>query len=194
MQLNNLTRIMSILAVAATSGGSLANAAPAVSACNCASETADWNFHSEASQLLKEIRSSAHRLTDNAENLRAFRPGGVSWQGHANELMLAREQVNAVGERIQRLQAIRHVLLPWQQEAVDSVTLRATDVASRTEAAIRHLNDNRNQLWSETYQDHLKTLASQASLMKHSVGVHIELAETQDKLEALRDKAVSIGS
>lgn len=67
-------------------------------------------------------------------------------------------------------------------------------VASRTEAAIRHLNDNRNHLWSETYQDHLKTLAWRAGRMKQSVGVHLEMAETQDKLEALRDKAVSIGS
>lgn len=193
MQLNNLTKIVCMLAVAATSGGSLAGAAPSVPACACASETGDWNFHSEASQLLQEIRSSAYRLSHKAENLRTF-PAGVSWETHANELMLAREQVNAVGERVQRLQAIRHALLPWQQEAVDSVMPMAKVVASRTEAAIRHLNDNRNHLWSETYQDHLKTLASQAGRMKQSVGVHLELAETQDKLEALRDKAASIGS
>ena len=193
MKLNNLTKIVCMLAVTATSGASLAGAAASVPACACASEAGDWNFHSEASQLLKEIRSSAYRLTDNAQNLKAF-PGGVSWETHANELMLAREQVNAVGERILRLQAIRHALLPWQQRAVDSVTPMANALASRTEAAIGHLNDNRNHLWSETYQDHLKTLAFQAGRMNQSVGVHLEMAETQDKLEALRDKAASIGS
>lgn len=56
------------------------------------------------------------------------------------------------------------------------------------------LRTHRNHLWSETYQDHLKTLAFQAGRMDQSVGVHLELAETQDKLEALRDKVASIGS
>src|SRR5579884_4366052 len=87
MKLNNLTKIVCMLAVTATSGASLAGAAASVPACACASEAGDWNFHSEASQLLKEIRSSAYRLTDNAQNLKAF-PGGVSWETHANELML----------------------------------------------------------------------------------------------------------
>jgi hypothetical protein len=82
----------------------------------------------------------------------------------------------------------------FSRRGVDSVMPMANAVASRTEAAIRHLNDNRNHLWSEAYQDHLKTLASEAGRMKQSVGVHLELAETQDKLEALRDKAASIGS
>ena len=194
MQFKSLTKIVCLLSAAAVSSGSLLASERGLPVCSCASETADWNFPSEASQLLKEIRSAAHQLTSNAENLKSFGPGGVSWQRHADELMQIREQVNAVGERIQRLQAIRHVIAPWQREAVDSLTPMAVTLASRTEAAIGHLNDNRTYLWSETYQDHLKTLASRAGQMKTSVGLHLELAETQDKVEALRGSVASLGS
>jgi hypothetical protein len=194
MRFKTLTKVVCLLAVAAASGRSLLAAEPAVPVCTCASAAPDWSFPSEASQLLKEIRSAAHRLTVNTSNLRSFGPGGVSWEGHAGELTRVREHVNGVGERIQRLQAIRHAAAPWQQEAIDSVMPLAVTLASRTEAAIQYLNDNRTYLWSEMYQDHLKTLASKAGQLKNSVALHLELAETQDKLEALRTRAASIGS
>ena len=194
MQFKSLTKIVCLLSVAAMSGGSLFAAERGVPVRGCASETSDWNFPSEASQLLKEIRSATYRLTANAENLKSFGPGGVGWQGHANELTQIREQVNTVGERIQRLQAIRHVIAPWQREAVDSVTPVAVTLASHTQAAIEYLNDNRNYLWSETYQDHLKTMASRAGELKKSVGLHLELAETLEKIEGLRGSVASLGS
>jgi hypothetical protein len=194
MRFKSLTKIVCLLSVATVSGGILSAAPPAELPCTCASEAVGWNFPSEASVLLKEIRSSAHRLSVNAAKMNSFRHGGVSWHGHADELMLIREQINAVGERLQRLQAIRHAIAPWQQEAVDSVTPFAVTVASSTEAAIRHLNDNRKHLWSDSYQNHLKTVASQAEQMKKSVALHLELADTQDKVEALRDRIALIGS
>lgn len=188
----NLTKVVCLLSVAGVSGGSALGAQPAAPVCTCASDAPDYNFTAEASQLLEEIRADAHRLSRNAANVRSFGPGGVNWQGHAHELTQVREHVNAAGKRIQRLQAIRHVLAPWQQEAVDSVTPMAVTLAARTQAAIRYLNENRTYLWSETYQDHLKTLSTRADQMKESVGVHLELARTQEKLEVLRDRVASI--
>jgi len=194
MQFRNLTKMVCVLTAVTLSGGSLLAETAAVPSCTCSSAAADWNFPSEASQLLKEIRSASHRLTDNTANLQSYARGGVSWQTHAGELTLVKEQINAVGARIQRLQAIRHAVAPWQQEAIDSMTPIAVTLASRAEAAILYLNDNRTYLWSEEYQDHLKTLASRAGQMKESISVHLELAETQDKLDALRNRAASIGS
>ncbi len=194
MPFTSMTRIVCLMSVAAASGGPLAAAEPVPASCTCATEVSDRNFPSEASQLLQEIRSAAHRLSVHAATVASFRRGGVSWEGHANELTLIREQINAVGERIQRLHAIRHATAPWQQEAIDSVTPMAATLGSRTKAAIRHLNDNRNYLWSETYQEHLNAISSRADQMKESVGLQLELAETQDKLEALRGKLASIGS
>ncbi|MBZ5576245.1 MAG: hypothetical protein LAP40_06795 [Acidobacteriia bacterium] len=194
MQVKSLTKTVCLLTAATMSSGTLLAAQPAVPLCACVSDAPDWNFPSEASRLLKEIRSAAFRLTDNAANLKSYGPGGVSWHGHAGELTLIREQINAVGKRIQRLHTIRHATAPWQQEAIDSMTPMAATLASRTEAAIRYLQDNRTYLWSETYRDHVQTLSSRADQMKKSVSLHLELAETLDKLEALRDRTASIGS
>jgi len=192
MKLQNLTKVTCLLAGAALFARSLSAAAPLNQNCTCLSQ-ADWNFPSEASQLLQEIRSASHSLTANTSRLLSF-THRVSWQGHAGELALVREQVNDVGERIQRLQAIRHALEPWQQQAIDAITPAAVSVASGTEAAIQYLNENRNFLWAETYKGHLKTLSSGADLMKQTVALHLELASTQEKLETLRNQVASLGS
>jgi hypothetical protein len=181
------------LAVAALSAGSLSAAGPSIQVCTCPSQ-ADWNFPAEASQLLKEVRAASHPLTVSAEKLRSLRYAGSSWQGHASELSLLRENVNDIGEKIQRLQAIRHVIEPWQQEAVDSVTKAGVTLASSTEAAIRHLNDNRTFLWSDTYRSHLASLGQGADQMKQSVSLHLEMSSTQEKLEELRQQVAELSS
>lgn len=193
MRLQNLTKVTCLLAVAVLSTGSLAAESPASQECACRSQ-ADWNFPAEASQLLSEVRADSHPLTASAERLQSLRNGGSSWQGHANELSVLREHVNDIGEKIQRLQAIRHAIEPWQQEAVDSVTTAGVTLASSTEAAIRHLNDNRTFLWSDTYRNHLASLAQGADQMKQSVSLHLEMANTQEKLEELRQQVAELSS
>jgi hypothetical protein len=94
--------------------------------------------------------------------------------------------VNAIGKRIARLRQIKHVAAPWQQQAIDSIIPVATELAARTEAAIEHLNDNRNYLWADVYVGHLGAISRHADRMKELVDLHIDLAGTQDKLERLR--------
>ena len=189
--LSNVTRVSILGAVAA---GSLLAAPPAIAPCNCGAQLESWSFPAEASQLLQEIRSSAAKLTRHTSNLESYTFSNVSWQRHAEELNAARRYVNEMGEQLHRLQTIRHVAEPWQQQALDSIHPIAADLAARTEAAILHLNDNRMALWKPSYTGHLKSLADRAGRMKEAADLHLDLAQTQDKLEALRDKAVTLGS
>lgn len=191
MRFQNLTKITCLLTLAALSAGSLSAAAPAIEKCTCPLQ--EWSFPTEATQLLKEIRVASHRLTDSADRLRSF-AHGVSWQTHAGELTQVREQVNEIGTRIERLRSIQHVLEPWQQEALESVAEAGVTLAAGTESAIRHLNDNRNYLWSDTYRGHLTTVSMGADQMKRSIVVHLDLADARDRVEALRQQAAELGS
>ena len=192
MRLHNLTKITCLLALAATCTGSLGAAGPATGTCTCPTQ-AEWSFPTEASQLLKEIRTASHRLTDSAERLQSY-SHGVSWQTHAGELTKVREHVNEIGTRIERLRSIQHALERWQQEALEAVAKAGVSLAAGTESAIRHLNDNRNYLWSETYRGHLTAMSTGADQLKRSVSVHLELAETLDRVETLQQQAVELGS
>jgi len=193
MKLGNLSKVMCLLAASMTAGSLLA-APPASRPCEGAAQSEDWNFPAEASQILKEIQSRAARLTDHAQTLKSYSHSGISRASHASQLTSAKEHINEIGERLERLQAIHHVALPWQQQAINSIGPVAANMATHTEAAIEHLNENPNHLWAPVYKEHVKSLADRADEMKKSVDLHLEMASTQERLEELRTKLAVIGS
>ena len=196
MKLRDLSIVTCLLGAAAMSSGSLMAAEPAVqpSKCPCAMQAEDWNYTAEASQLLKEIQTSARDLTTNAANLESYAHGKLSRHSHAAQLTEAREHINSIGQRLERLQAIRHVAAPWQQRAIDSIVPVAVEVAASTQAAIVHLNESPNHLWAPVYTGHLNSIADRAELMKQTVDVHLELTNTEAKLDELRQRAATLGS
>ncbi len=175
---------MSYLPMAALilSGSSLFAASPA------ADTTA------EASRLLTEVRSIAHSLNRDASTLESYRLGGLNWRTHAHRLTSARQHINSIGGRLNSLAAMRGSAEPWQQEAIDSITPVALQLASRTEAAINYLNANPRHLYAPVYIGHLGAIAEHAKQMKQSVDVHLDLANTQDKLDSLRGEANALQS
>jgi uncharacterized coiled-coil DUF342 family protein len=148
----------------------------------------------EASQLLKEVRTIAYNLERDAATLESYTFGRLDWRTHADQLSLAREHINAIGNRLKNLQAIRSTAAPWQQQAIESIVPVATQLAARTEAAINHLNENRGYRFAPEYTDHLRTIADHSDQLKESVNVFLEMASTQEKLDRLREKAAALES
>jgi hypothetical protein len=146
----------------------------------------------EASRLLTEVRSIAHALNRDAATLESYRLAGLTWHSHADRLTLARQHINSIGDRLEGLAGMRDSAAPWQQEAIDSITPVAAQLASRTEAAINHLNENPRQLYAPVYTGHLGAIAEHADRMQESVDVFLDLANTQGKLDRLRGQATAL--
>lgn len=164
-------------------------AAPSVSAAGSSVVRSQHAQESDqASKLLKEIQSVARDLERDAATLERYQLRGLSWQSHAYQLRVAKQHINAVGSRVEQLQALRNSSAPWQQRAIDTITPVAVQLASRTEDAINHLNENRRELFAATYTDHLSSIATSASQMKQSVDIFLELARTNEKLDDLHQR------
>ncbi len=148
----------------------------------------------EASRLLTEVRSIAHALNRNAATLESYRLAGLTWHSHAHRLTLAREHINSIGDRLESLAAMRGSAAPWEQEAIDSITPVAAQLASRTEAAIKHLNEHPRHLYAPVYTGHLGAIAEHADRMQESVDVFLDLASSQAKLDNLRVQATALRS
>ena len=192
MKLGNLTKLVCAVALTAISANPLMAAAPVTNNSNCLDASTDWNFTAEASQLLQGIRSDSTHLSATTDTLQSFSRSSVSWQTHASELMLAKERINAIGERIQRLRDIRHLTAPSQQAAIDTIDPVGVNLAAHAQAAIQHLNENQRWLWSDPYTSHLNKLAASADLMRKSVGLHLDLASAQNKIDTLRGQIDSL--
>lgn len=145
-----------------------------------------WNFTTEASDLLDRVQSLSATLKTDAARLESFTRSRVSWQAHASQLNLVRQHVNEMGKVLVRLQEIRHVTAPWQQQATDRVVPTAVMLAERTEAAINHLNDNPGYLYAPDYAGHLGAISDHARSVNQHVDMFIDYAKTGDKLEQLR--------
>jgi hypothetical protein len=187
---------MSYLPVAALMVfGSTLIAAPAASAIGPpVVQSEKMQASAQASRLLNEIRFIAHDLRRDAARLESFKFGGLSWQVHADQLTLAKQHINAIGSRVEKLQAIRSTAEPWQQRAIDAIIPVAVQLASRTETAMNYLNDNRRHLFAPAYTDHLRAIANNAVQMKQAVDVFLDLNRTENKLDDLRDRVAAIES
>ena len=175
--------------------GSPLVAAPSVSAVGPPvgqSETA--RASAQASHLLEEIQLIAHELRRDAATLESFRYSGLGWDSHARQLALAREHINNIGARLEKLRALRNSAEPWQQNAIDAMTPVALQLAARTENAIAHLNNSPHQLLDPAYTSHLSAIADHAGRIKDSAGLFLELGNTEERLNTLRDRVAAAES
>jgi hypothetical protein len=195
MNTNNIRRTTLLPLAALMIAGSQLLAGPAGSGIGppvTQSETA--NSCTEASRLLEEIQAIGRNLERDAATLNSYKNQKISWQSHAFQLNLAKDHINAIGSRIQTLQNIEDTAEPWQQEAIAAIVPVALQLASSTQDAINHLNENRPHLFAPVYTDHLSAIYDHADQMNESIDVHLELASTQDKLDRLQERVASTES
>ncbi len=83
---------------------------------------------------------------------------------------------------------MRHTVAPWQQQAIDRIHPVALQLADHTEAAIEHLNENPNLRFVPEYKERLTSIAGHASDMKSTIDNFVEYAETQEKLQNLKNE------
>lgn len=147
----------------------------------------DWDFQKEATGLLGEVKTIAYNLERDAETLSAFaRDNRVSWHTHAYYLNSVAGHINQINERLNRLQAIKHVTAPWQQQAVDRVAPTGAEIAGRAQAAVDHLSANRLYLFADSYRDHLAVIADRSGDLKAAVGQFIDYGRAQQQMERLQ--------
>ena len=193
MKTRSVSNIARLSMCALMIGGSLFAASPNLQPCAPTTVSEDWNYPAEASRLLKEVQSTATRLTSDTGVLFHSQPG-LSRATHVRRLDQAKDHINTMGASLNRLREIRRVAEPWQQQAIDAVVPVAVDLAASTQAAILHLNEQPHRLWAPAYTSHLRAIADHADRLKDYVDLHLELASTQDKLEELRLRTLSLGS
>lgn len=168
--------------------GPLLAASPLRPSSVVAVQASDWDFQGEAANLLKEVQTMSGQLRMDGDQLASFSRSNLSWETHADQLNRMREQINTIGDQLARLQEIRHVTSPLQQRAIDRVVPVAAELASHTQAAIEHLNENRSYLFAPAYNDHLAAIADGAEEMNGFLQNYVDYNSTQQAMEQLQQK------
>ena len=124
----------------------------------------------ETAELLAEIQKETAELKPHLYPPGTFaRNAHYNFQSRATFLDRAEGHINAVKERVAKLQHIRRLVLRWQQQAITEVTFHAARVEASVQAAIVHLRENQNRLLVAEYRDHLTTIEDRSEDMKQTV-------------------------
>lgn len=195
MKLKTLT----ITASAAMLAFGISTASAAGPSCTAGTPTAasaTWNFQAEANDLFQTVSADARAAENHAGKLQSLgHEEPVSWQGSAYYWQALRSEVNDMGARLCRLEAIRGVLAPWQQTAVDKIAASVRLMANNTEQAILFGNDNQHQLWRPQYQTYVNNLYNEATALTRATGDAVQYAHVLKKSQTLQqDLGVHAGS
>jgi hypothetical protein len=155
-----------------------------------------WNFPKEASSLLNGVRADALKVNDQAQQLEDFSKNpSMDWRADADKLSQIRQDVNDMSNKLCRLETIRRVVLPWQQEAIDRTSRIVRLMSDNTADAIVFINANQEDLWSPTFNKYAKNLAQESNQVSTSVRHFEEYAQLHnEKTPVKKTLGVQAGS
>lgn len=180
--------LRTIPATAALFGATLFSAPSSVIAATSQELSSNFDAENAVTVELQELRSLMGQLNNDADQLNSPGLSGLSWETHASHLNQIRDHINRIGDQLETLRSMRYIAAPWQQKALDSIVPLAVQIAGRTTAAIRHLNENRTYLWAPQYVDDLRAISALSEHMHGLVDYHLKIIEARDKLQVLEGK------
>lgn len=145
-----------------------------------------WDFKGETNMIFKDIQSDAQQALNHADKLQSFQGSDLSWQTHASELDALKDEVNDMGAKLCRLEAIRRVVAPWQQAEIDRIAAAVRLMADNTQDAIVFGNAHQEELWLTAYQKYTNNLYNEARMLAHSVGNAVAYANVSKEYRGLR--------
>lgn len=166
--------------MAALPATSLAAGSPACTAGKPTSRSYTWDFHKEASRLLGDMQADASKIEQHASTADIYSSGNQGgWQLQAGQLMSIRREVNDMGRKLCRLDAIRRVVAPWQQEAIDRTAPAVVLMVNSAEDALNFLNNNQRNFWMPAYRKYVANLNRDSSQVSNSIKNFEDYAKVQ---------------
>jgi len=146
-----------------------------------------WNFHKETDAVFQDIQSDAQQASMHAANLQSIAEDqDYSWYTHSIELTQLKDLINDMGQKLCRLETIRRVDMPWQQNTIDRIAMTLRLMADNTTDAMLFGSQYQHELWLPTYQKYVSNLYEQAHSLTQSVDHAVKYAKVQTQYQDLR--------
>ena len=154
-----------------------------------------WNFSREASRTMGDLASYAVDAALLGDELQAgLGSQELSYQSHAYLLAAIKDDVDAMGAKVCRLEEIKRSLPASQRKEIDETLPALSLMANHTGYAIRFLSGHPQELWSPAYASWVNALTGEAHQLSHNLGQYIEYAKVHRKdLRLERSLGISAG-
>jgi hypothetical protein len=137
------------------------------------------------SKLLNEVKSHAALADDDAHTLASYTRSNMDWETHGVKLTLIKEHVNDLIRDSNQMTRMRDEASPWQQEAIDRISLLLPEMASHLTTTINHLTDNMNRTQMPPFQDLLRTNETIIHNAHEIISDYVDYGKAKAKADAL---------
>jgi len=146
-----------------------------------------WDVRQAADALFQDIQSDAQQARNHAATLQSFQYSpDITWKLHGSQLNQLKTEVNDMVEKVCRLEKIRPVLAPWQQETTDRIASKLPLMAVDVTDAIYYVNTHQHELMNLTYWRYADNLCSEAADVTQSAGNAVKYANVLGEYDKLR--------
>jgi hypothetical protein len=153
--------------------------------CSCQSVTPasyTWNFSAEANRIFTAIQPEAEQALTDADYLDAdAHDYELDWQIQAPRLNALRDEINDLSPELCRLETIRRVVKPWQQNEIDRLKAALLLMVNNTTNAIGSMNAHQSALWLPRYEQSASNLYDDAHDLVTSVDTAVSQARRLSK-------------
>ncbi len=152
-----------------------------------------YTIADEAARVLKDAEEQAYEVTDHAGTIQTA--NGISEGSQAfysRELGAIREDLNAIGKSMARLEALQENEKTWERRTVTRTMPLLKQVVATTEEAIRFLNDRPGRVAFSDHQKLTTKLYDQSTVLWKTLHESVRLAELRQREIRLRKDAETI--
>ena len=139
----------------------------------------------DVSSLFQQARVTAGQLDRDAAMLESYTKSNIVWKTHSAKITEIKEHINKAGSILSELHTAREGAQPWQQDGIDAITPTLKELASNTEAAINHLNENPKRLTNPDYLQYVRSNAELAHELATALNNIVEFENTKTKMQQL---------
>ena len=152
------------------------------------SSTANWYNVEEASNLFNKMNNLALKVRREVARLQV-QGYELGWRAHSARLAQAKSDINALGDDLQQLNAMKARLEPWQQSLINKVTPNVHEMVYQTDAALNTLarHENRVALVLTNYPGYINQIYTNANQMADTIGTVTQYAHAEEKMAALNE-------
>lgn len=133
-----------------------------------------------ANEKLARVESLALEVRDSMGTMQTFVrfPNLYSAETHNRVLVRVKEDVNTMGDIIEKLHQNRSDLKDWQAELVTRLIARADSLSTEVGNAIRYIDDNPERDFRPVYEDYVDGAYQAADSMQEVVDNYLEWANS----------------
>ncbi|MEO8126664.1 MAG: hypothetical protein ABI822_06190 [Bryobacteraceae bacterium] len=107
---------------------------------------------------------------------------------HRIKLEVVRGEVNHMVREVNRLEAERESLAPWERQALDKTLPALNEAATEARKAIEYFDANRNLLWTGEYREDTNGIRKASEEIARSLRVYLQFEKVSGEEQRLRQR------